>query len=298
MLRADGQYTIGSGEAWRWHLTGGANEFIRDTFEALARRGAFESAPAGTPDLLVAWLEAIRKAHIDFRADMIGTEEDAEGRKGMQYMFGTIDRLGEASAILCRKLEARAIQAEFEEKQRNDPKNWSQFRQQYEAFKRIKAVRNEPAERISEGFVRNTIARIRGVKPEEVTMEQIRFEVSGLLPFYQHIELIPFTPKQEFPSAPETKHTYVGMETSRSNRGKPEPIVPHASNETIAAQLQRLRRECNWSAEKLAETVRFDPRTVTRHLSGETTPHLRNISAYERVFSKALQRKIVINKMP
>ena len=50
MLRADGHYTVGSGEAWRWQLAGGAGEFTRETFETLARRGAFESAPAGTTD--------------------------------------------------------------------------------------------------------------------------------------------------------------------------------------------------------------------------------------------------------
>ena len=67
MLRADGQYTVGSGDAWRWQILGGTTEFIRNTFETLARRGAFESAPAGTSDLLVAWLEAIREEHINFR---------------------------------------------------------------------------------------------------------------------------------------------------------------------------------------------------------------------------------------
>ena len=149
-------------------------------------------------------------------------------------MLGTIDRVCEASAILCRKLEARAIQAEFEEKQRNDPRNWSQFRQQYEAFKGVKAVRNEPAERIPEEFVRNSLARIHGIKPEEVTMEQIRLEVAGLLPFYHHIELIPSTPKQETPPAPEPEHAPV-----------PAPAPPPV--ETIAMQLQRLREESKWT---------------------------------------------------
>jgi DNA-binding transcriptional regulator YiaG len=68
--------------------------------------------------------------------------------------------------------------------------------------------------------------------------------------------------------------------------------------ETIAAQIQRLRKESKWSVEKLAETVSLNLRTVTRHLSGSTIPHLGNISAYERVFAKRLKREVVISKMP
>lgn len=285
MLRADGHYTVGSGEAWRWQLAGGAGEFTRETFETLARRGAFESAPAGTTDLLVAWLEAIRKEHINFRSDQIATEVNGEGRDGLQYVLGTIDRVCEASAILCRKLEARAIQAEFEEKQRNDPRNWSQFRQQYEAFKGVKAVRNEPAERIPEEFVRNSLARIHGIKPEEVTMEQIRLEVAGLLPFYHHIELIPSTPKQETPPAPEPEHAPV-----------PAPAPPPV--ETIAMQLQRLREESKWTIPELAEAAGLDSRTVDRHLAGEFIPYPRTLSAYEKAFRKRLKRQVVIRKMP
>jgi hypothetical protein len=299
MLRVDGHYVIGSGEAWTWQFAGGAGEWIRETFETLARRGAFESAPAGTTDLLVAWLEAIRKEHINFHSDLLGTEVDDEGREGRQYMLGTINAPCEASAILCRRLEARAIQAEFDAKQRNDPRNWSQFRQQFEAFKSMRKIHDAPAERIPEDFARNAIARMYGIKPEDVTAEQIAFEVAGLLPAYPHIELIPSTPKEAPTPVPETEHSYVGIDQNRSSHPSSEPVAPPiAPGETIAAQLQRLRKECNWSADRLAEAVKFDPRTVTRHLSGETVPHLRNISAYERVFSKKLKRQVVINKMP
>jgi hypothetical protein len=196
------------------------------------------------------------------------------------------------------------VQAEFEAAQRNNPKNWTQFRQQFEALKSMREIHDAPAERIPEDFARNAIARIYGIKPEDVTTEQIAFEVAGLLPAYPHIELIPSAPIPSAPieapkSAPETERSYVGIDNSRSSHPSPEPVPPPiAPGETIAAQLQRLRKECNWSADRLAEAVKFDPRTVTRHLSGETVPHLRNISAYERVFSKQLKRQVVINKMP
>src|SRR5439155_3010613 len=148
MLRADGHYIIGSGEPWRWQFAGGATEFTRETFENLARSSAFEIAPTDTTDLLVAWLEAIRKEQINFHSNMTAEEVPDDGSKGLHYVLGTIDRVCEASAILCRRLANRALQTEFEEKQRNDPKNWSQLRQQFEAFKAIKKLTTGVHERI------------------------------------------------------------------------------------------------------------------------------------------------------
>lgn len=283
LLRADGNYIVGSGAPWNWQLAG-ANEFIHSAFETPATRGAFETAPAGTTDLVGAWLEMIRAERINFRTVLASA----------QSAGGIIDRVCEASAILCRRLEAQAIQAEFKEKQRNDPKNWSQFRQQYETLKGIKEVRNQPAELISEEFVRNAIARIRGIKPQDVTRQQIAFEVAGLLPSHPHIQLISATPSQEPPTVAEETHVYVGIEQTR----RPEPVQPSTPSETIAAQLQRLRIECNWTIEKLAEKTRFDEKTVKRHLSGRANPRLGNVAKYKIAFSKELKREVVIAKTP
>jgi hypothetical protein len=303
-FRADGHYVIGSGQPWAWQLAGVASEYIRSAFEALARRAAAALAGGGAPDLLIVWLEELRKGSYNFRFSNQAYEVQPDGTEGPHYLMGSIHGVCHASATLCKKLEAEAVQAEFEAAQRNNPKNWTQFRQQFEALKSMREIHDAPAERIPEDFARNAIARIYGIKPEDVTTEQIAFEVAGLLPAYPHIELIPSAPIPSAPieapkSAPETERSYVGIDNSRSSHPSPEPVPPPiAPGETIAAQLQRLRKECNWSADRLAEAVKFDPRTVTRHLSGETVPHLRNISAYERVFSKQLKRQVVINKMP
>src|SRR2546427_511905 len=88
-LREDGQYTVGSGEAWTWRPAGGASNFIRDTFETLARRGAFEIAPAGTTDLLVAWLEALREEGINFRHEYHATDIKDDGSEGSRYVLGS-----------------------------------------------------------------------------------------------------------------------------------------------------------------------------------------------------------------
>ena len=173
-----------------WKFTGSASGSIRRRFEALAIRGASERASAGSTDLLITWLEALRH----------------EGYGLQSGETGSIYDVCEASANFCRTLESDALQAEFEEKQRPDP-----------------------------------------------------------------------------------KATFATLQ---------EPIAPAPPKETIAAQIRRLRDESRWTAEELAEAVEINTRTVTRHLSGETIPYPKNISAYERVFSKQLKRQVVINKMP
>lgn len=68
--------------------------------------------------------------------------------------------------------------------------------------------------------------------------------------------------------------------------------------ETIGSQIRRLREECRWTIEELAEAIGIDERTVRRHESAEAKPQPRVLGSYERVFSKKLERKIVIGKTP
>ena len=78
------------------------------------------------------------------------------------------------------------------------------------------------------------------------------------------------------------------------SRALPQAITPE---ESIAAQLQKLRDECRWTIEDLAEAAEISTRQVARHLSGQFKPHPRKISAYERAFSKRLKRQVVVRKM-
>jgi hypothetical protein len=78
----------------------------------------------------------------------------------------------------------------------------------------------------------------------------------------------------------------------------PPPAKPTGKAESVAVQIDRLRRECQLPADDLAEKVGMDIRTVRRHLNGGAIPHDRNIWAYQRVFSKLLNRQVVINKTP
>jgi hypothetical protein len=287
MLRADGHYTVGSGAAWTWQLAGGANEFIRTTFESLARRAAFELADAPTTDLLVAWLEAIRKEHINFQSPQIATEVREDGSEGPQYVLGTIDQVCNASVILCRKLESDALQAEFEDKRRNDPKSWSQFRQQYEAFRSMKDVINEPAERIPEEWGRSTIARIQGIKPEDVTLKQIAFEVSGLLSSTKrHIELIPSAPQGS--PASETKPE---VQTDTAQAPSESRVDPKVLRDSYLANFpdERIKiRDLCWAA---GQHYREWKRWLAGELKDGSTPD----RAFRRVLTSG-KRPLELNK--
>jgi hypothetical protein len=191
MLRADGWYLDGSNAPWDWWLEGGASDFICAAFGTLARRGASELAEAGATDLLIVWLEALRQDGAGFRITGSSSELPVGGGEPVRRLLGSIPRLCETSGTFCKKLEGRALQAEFKEKQRRDPKNWSPLRQQFETWRKMNKVITEPHERIPESLVRQVIAQQLGIKPEDVTLKQIEFEVSGLLQDYPTITVIP-----------------------------------------------------------------------------------------------------------
>jgi hypothetical protein len=99
-----------------WWLDGASN-YIGAAFETLARRGASEIAKEGTPDLLVFWLEALKQDGSSFQVMGHGSDPPDDGSERLHYEVGRISRLCETSANFCKKLEAQALQEEFEEKQ-------------------------------------------------------------------------------------------------------------------------------------------------------------------------------------
>jgi hypothetical protein len=78
-----------------------------------------------------------------------------------------------------------------------------------------------------------------------------------------------------------------------------QPTIPSLSlqkPETIGSQINRLRDECRLSVEELAEQVKLETRSVQRHIADVHIPHNRHLRAYERTFSKLLNRQVVISK--
>ena len=78
----------------------------------------------------------------------------------------------------------------------------------------------------------------------------------------------------------------------------PAPSNPAPMPESTGEQLDDLREESRWTQEQLAGATGFDPTTVSRHIRDEMSPSIRNLGTYERVFSKRLNRKIVVRKTP
>ena len=99
----------------------------------------------------------------------------------------------------------------------DDPKNWSPLRRYFEAFRGVKKLLTGPHEPIPEALVRDVLAQQYGIKPDEVTWEQIRSEVARLLPDYPAITFIP----TQIPSQPEQEakaETTVENEIERRQR--------------------------------------------------------------------------------
>jgi hypothetical protein len=115
-LRADFAYKLGSGLG-DWKLTG-ASRTAPIEFEILAIRGA-SSLPVTGVSGLHAWLDALRIAQGNFNFKLAGIEQNADGSEGAHHYTASIPRVCEASAILCRELERRALEADYQEKQRN-----------------------------------------------------------------------------------------------------------------------------------------------------------------------------------
>ena len=68
--------------------------------------------------------------------------------------------------------------------------------------------------------------------------------------------------------------------------------------ESIGRQINRYREACQMTVEDLAAKLEIGTRTVQRHLANASVPHPRHLSAYGRVFSRLLNKRIVIKKMP
>jgi hypothetical protein len=103
-------------------------------------------------------------------------------------------RVCEASVKLCKILESLALEMErmanIHEQQKRDPQNCSFLLREWQVFKGIKELMAGPHEQIPEAVVRSILGRQYGISPEEVTWEQIQFEVSALLPHYPAITLV------------------------------------------------------------------------------------------------------------
>ncbi len=170
-----------------WELIRGEFSTLAAQYEPLARRGGTQLDRSR--DSLEVWLDAMR-AEPGFVYDEITDVETGA------VISCSIYSLRQRSADFCNILESRALEkervAENEEREQSDPRNWTPLHQELEAIEAIKKLYAQPPKEISEALVRNLIAQREGIKPEDVPLKRIRFEVSGLLKHYgPTIKLVP-----------------------------------------------------------------------------------------------------------
>jgi len=218
--------------------------------------------PPPTGDLMLAWLEALWKEATEgpvvsgieiLGEDRVWSSDHTEG--GPIELRGKIDRVFQASSTLCRNFESEALQDEFEERQRNDPKNWSLLRQRFEAFKSIRELQTGPHERIPEALVRDAIADQLGIKPEEVTWKQIQFEVAGMTRDYPAIALVPteLAPSQQSPKIEQTANVHPEPKALRDSYFANFPDEKIKLRDLCWAAGQHYREWKRWLAGKLKD---------------------------------------------
>jgi hypothetical protein len=110
MLCADWDYTVGSGVTGTWTLAGaGATATIQ--FETLARRAGSALLDPGHDNLLIAWLEVLRRGSPNFKRMHGGFEPNDDGSE-THHDRGIIEHVCEASANYCSEMEGKAVEAE------------------------------------------------------------------------------------------------------------------------------------------------------------------------------------------
>lgn len=76
----------------------------------------------------------------------------------------------------------------------------------------------------------------------------------------------------------------------------PQPSAP-ATRESLAAQIKRLQAECDVTAEEMAQALKIEPRSIYKHLAGQTVPRRNHLAAYEKLFSERLNRPVTFPKV-
>jgi len=105
-------------------------------------------------------------------------------------------------------------------------------------------------------------------------------------------------------SAGESPQAPVGPIRSAPWQPDPESLSgdPRAHDrelipESVGHQINRYREECRKTIEDLAEEMEISTRAVQRHIKDDCMPLARVLTGYERIFSKYLNKQIVIKKM-
>jgi DNA-binding XRE family transcriptional regulator len=327
LLGADWTHTATSGLPFKWSLRSirvvGGTQTVRVRFEALARHSASQIPPTtGRRDLIDAWLDALNK---EIPTDDFTREQQDDAI----VLKGRINRICERSADYCNILESRALEIESASPPITPPAEKKPLEELRELGLIVEIDENTATRMWSAlliiggrllqghyrapeggGYIRGHFTDAYHAVAAEIVIastpdEVIEFEIPAVIQAFGVKQK--WVPRLSI----ETLTSWVLRGAILEWKGKRLALKnpPLAQNdqpaqqqaplsETIGEQIKRLREECRWTIEELAEITDVHERTVSRHELGEVAPYGRTLSAYERTFSKRLQRKVVINKMP
>ena len=69
------------------------------------------------------------------------------------------------------------------------------------------------------------------------------------------------------------------------------------ADQGIGANINRLRKDCGWSLDDLAERTGIDKKQVVSHAGSRSKPYPRNLKVYAEAFSKGLNRTITASDL-
>lgn len=154
---------------------------------------------------------------------------------------------------------------------KDDPRLLPPILQEWEAFKAIKKIITGPHESVPEGFLRGSISRQLGIKPEDVTWKQIKYAVTELFSHYPAITVIPSVEVNdlvatELPQKPR-QETSKAVSVEPSNAENSEN-----SNERESFVLPILAKK-GWSVHDWATESVVDFHTASDYLKCKTNPY-------------------------
>lgn len=127
----------------------------------------------------------------------------------------------EKSAEMCSAYEGQSLEEERAEiakaEQEQNPRNWTALRQHFEAAQAMKTILTANPIEVTEAFVRDAVARHEGIKPEDVPMKRVLWEVTAMLPHHPSIKFIPDN-IGKISQSPESEEINVDTHTSRKKQ--------------------------------------------------------------------------------
>ncbi len=94
----------------------------------------------------------------------------------------------------------------------------------------------------------------------------------------------------------ELAKAIVDAQAEVQHTSKPQTVKQSAA-ERIGRNIDKLRKECGWSLDKLAEKTGIDKKAILSHVHGESKPNPKTQREYAQAFTKELNRAINANSL-